>query len=146
MIKRLKNRITVPRPRRQKVKRPQAWRSTMRRRLFVGGAIFAVWAIAIEARLSYLQISQYDKLVVRAERQQNRSVKTDPKRGEIVDRKGRVLAYSVDADTIYAIPRAIDDPTAVAIALCKVLNDCDETQKSTIEKRLPEAARARVPR
>ena len=136
MIKRLKNRITVPRPRRQKVTRPQAWRSIMRRRLFIGGAIFAVWVIAIEARLSYLQISQHDKLVLRAERQQNRSVKTDPKRGEIVDRKGRVLAYSVDADTIYAIPTAIDNPTTAAIALCKVLIDCDETKKSTIEKQV----------
>lgn len=136
MIKRLKNRITVPRPRRQKVTRPQAWRSIMRRRLFIGGAIFAVWVIAIEARLSYLQISQHDKLVLRAERQQNRSVKTDPKRGEIVDRKGRVLAYSVDADTVYAIPTAIDDPTDVATALCRVLNDCDETQKSTLKRRL----------
>ena len=128
MIKRLKNRVAVPRPGRQKVTRPQAWRSTMRRRLLVGGVVFAVWAIAIEARLSYLQISQYDKLVLRAERQQNRSVKTDPKRGEIVDRKGRDLANSVDADNIYAIHTAIDNPTTAAIALCKVLIDCDETK------------------
>ena len=136
LIKRLKNRTGVSRPRRQKVKRPQAWRSTMRSRLFVGGVVFAVWAVAIEARLSYLQISQHDKLVERAERQQNRSVKTDPKRGEIVDRKGRVLAYSVDADSIYAVPTAIDEPITAAIALCEVLNDCDETEKSKIEKRL----------
>ena len=30
------------------------------------------------------------------------------KRGEIFDRNGRLLAYSVDADTIYAVPTEIE--------------------------------------
>ena len=34
------------------------------------------------------------------------------KRGEILDRTGRVLAYSVDADSVFADPSEIDDPDA----------------------------------
>ena len=48
-------------------------------------------------------------MVERAERQQMQTRTLAAKRGDIVDRKGRVLATSVDADTIYAVPSAIDD-------------------------------------
>ena len=41
--------------------------------------------------------------LARADRQQMRTVVPPAKRGEIFDRKGRVLAYSVDADTIAAV-------------------------------------------
>ena len=47
--------------------------------------------------------------MARAERQQNRHDHAPAKRGDIVDRKGRVLATSVDADTIYAVPSEIGD-------------------------------------
>ena len=84
----------------------------------------------------YLQVIQHDELVERAERQQNRSIEAHPKRGEILDRHGRVLAYSVDADTIYAVPTDIDDPKATAAALCGALDDCDAEQLDTIATRL----------
>ena len=49
-------------------------------------------------------------MVARAERQQNAHRRRSPaKRGDILDRNGRLLAYSVDADTIYAVPTEIDD-------------------------------------
>ena len=38
------------------------------------------------------------------------------KRGDILDRRGRVLATSVDADSIYAVPSEIDDATATVAA------------------------------
>ena len=44
----------------------------------------------------------------------SRTVETTAKRGDILDRDGRVLAYSVDADSIYAVPTEISDPDAAA--------------------------------
>ena len=97
------------------------WRPAMRRRLLVAAAIFGLWSLGIEARLFHLQVLRHDDLVARAESQQNRSIEAHPKRGEILDRRGRVLAYSVDADTIYAVPTDVDEPTSTAIPVYHIL-------------------------
>ena len=44
-----------------------------------------------------------------AERQQMRTIVAPAKRGDILDRHGRVLATSVDADSIYAVPSEISN-------------------------------------
>ncbi|MGH8722161.1 MAG: penicillin-binding protein 2, partial [Burkholderiales bacterium] len=79
-----------------------SWRRTLKRRLAVAAAGLALWTAAIEARLVYLQVVRHEELAARAERQQMRTIEAPAKRGEILDRRGRVLAYSVDADSIYA--------------------------------------------
>ena len=71
----------------------------MRSRLTVAAVIFALWAVGIETRLVFLQVLEHDELVDRAERQQLQTRTLAAKRGDIVDRKGRILATSVDADT-----------------------------------------------
>ena len=53
--------------------------------------------------------SEHADLVARAERQQMRTIVAPAKRGDILDRHGRVLATSVDADSIYAVPSEIAD-------------------------------------
>ncbi len=112
------------------------WQRVLRGRLLVGLAAFGVWFLAIESRLFYLQVMRHEQLVERAERQQSRSITAHPQRGEIRDREGRVLAYSVDADTIYAVPTDIDDPAATATALCNALDACSEARRQVIERRL----------
>ena len=84
----------------------------------------------------YLQVLQHGVLVERAARQQNRSIIAYAKRGEILDREGRVLAYSVDADTIYAVPTDIDNPDETAALLCAALDDCSPELKGRILERL----------
>src|SRR5262249_57584999 len=74
--------------------------------------------------------------LTRADRQQMRMLKAPAKRGEIVDREDRVLAYSVDADTIVADPSAIDDPDAVAAKVCRVLEDCDPKDRQAMARSL----------
>ena len=117
----------------------QDWRRVTRSRLLVGVVLCGLWAVGIEARLVYLQVVQQDEFVARADRQQHRSVTTHPKRGEILDRHGRVLAYSVDADTIYAVPTEIDDPAATVEAVCSVLEDCSPAERETMVRRLGES-------
>jgi cell division protein FtsI (penicillin-binding protein 3) len=112
------------------------WRATIRRRVAVTAALMAVWAGSIEARLVYLQVVDRADLVKRAERQQMQTIPLAAKRGDIVDRRGRVLATSVDADTIYAVPSAIDDEAAVVEKLCSAFGDCSASERQDLTDRL----------
>jgi hypothetical protein len=96
------------------------WRTVIRRRSLVITCVVVLWGLTIEARLIHLQVLRHDALVAFAEAQRSRSIETKPKRGEILDREGRVLAYSVDADTVMAAPREVVDPavTARQLLLC----------------------------
>lgn len=102
----------------------------------VAAGVLVLWALAIESRLVVLQVMQHDQLVARAERQQMSTVDAPAKRGEIFDRHGRVLAYSVDADTIYAVPSEVGDPAAAATALCDALDDCTAKMREELRERL----------
>ncbi|MGE0862477.1 MAG: penicillin-binding protein [Vicinamibacterales bacterium] len=112
------------------------WRPVLRRRLMVAVGVLACWVLAIEIRLVVLQVWQHDELSARAERQQSETQKTPGKRGEIVDRHGRLLAYSVDADTIYAVPTDIADPVATAAQLCAALDECGKKEREQLLDRL----------
>ncbi len=112
------------------------WRPVLRRRLMVAVGVLACWVLAIEVRLVVLQVWQHDELTLRAERQQSETQKTPGKRGEIVDRHGRLLAYSVDADTIYAVPTDIADPIKAAAALCGAFDECDKKDRDQLVERL----------
>ena len=114
----------------------QSWRTVLRRRVFVAAGIFVLWAVAIEARLVYLQVFQHAELMSRAERQQNRTVPAPAKRGEILDRRGHLLAYSVDADSIYAVPPEVADPQAAATAICDALSDCQPRERDDLVGKL----------
>jgi cell division protein FtsI (penicillin-binding protein 3) len=98
--------------------------------------VFGLWTFGAEARLVYLQILQHDELAARAERQQKRTITAPAKRGEILDRDGRVLAYSVDAETVYAVPAEIGDPRRAADELCGALDDCTEADRQALVERL----------
>jgi cell division protein FtsI/penicillin-binding protein 2 len=112
------------------------WRETLRGRAIACACALAVWTGAIEARLVYLQVFDHVELVSRAARQQTRTLTPAPKRGDILDRNGRVLAFSVDADSITADPGAIDDPESVATQLCRALDGCTSEQRAEFAKQL----------
>ena len=103
---------------------PMAWRATIRSRIVVGAVGLALWTAGIEARLIYLQVIAHEDYTARADRQQMRTVVPPAKRGDIFDRRGRLLAYSVDADTIAAVPNEIDNPAEVASQVCGTLDGC----------------------
>lgn len=112
------------------------WRGTIRARLLVGAAIFVLWAVGIQARLLYLQVHKHEALQARAENQSARTMDISAKRGDILDRYGRVLAYSVDADSVYGVPSEIEDAGAAAATLCAALTDCAPKEAEAIAARL----------
>jgi cell division protein FtsI (penicillin-binding protein 3) len=115
---------------------PDAWRVTLRSRILVVAAVLAIWVTGIEARLVYLQVFEKADLMSRAERQQERTQSTPAKRGDILDRRGRLMATSVDADTIFAVPTEIDDAELAATTLCAALRDCDARERKALSERL----------
>ena len=115
---------------------PESWRRTIRRRLVIVLTLFAAWGITIEARLLYLQVYQHEAYVARAERQHKRVVDVAAKRGDILDRNDRVLAFSVDADSIYAVPSEIGAPGKIVAALCGVLDGCNAEFRAMLRERL----------
>jgi len=87
--------------------------------LLIAGLGFALVAL----RLVYLQVYDRAELAARAERQQERLVKLEPKRGTIYDCMGRELAVSLDVDSVYGVPSKIDDPREVARQLSRILHE-----------------------
>ena len=112
------------------------WRATVRSRLVVGAVLCAAWTVAIEARLLYLQVFQHSEMVARAARQRQNTIEAPARRGEIFDRNGNLLAYTVDADSIIADPGEIEAPDAVAATICRALDHCDAAEKLAIAKNL----------
>jgi cell division protein FtsI (penicillin-binding protein 3) len=100
------------------------WRQTLKRRLTVAVSVLGLWALAIEVRLGYLQTVMRPELQARAESQQNRTPAAPAKRGDIVDRRGNVLATSADADSVYAVPSELKDKEQAVKLLCDALRDC----------------------
>src|SRR5471032_1812706 len=112
------------------------WRPIVKRRVVIVAAVLGLWVLGIETKLVYLQIYQHADLVARAERQQERTQPSPAKRGDIVDRRGRVLATSVDADTIYTVPTEIDNAESATRRLCEALADCDAKDRQSIAEKL----------
>lgn len=115
---------------------PMRWRDVLRSRLLVGAVIFAAWTVGIQARLVYLQVVQHADMKARADRQHLRTLAAPAKRGEILDRGGHVLAYSVDADSIFADPSEIENADKVAQLVCGALDDCDARQRKEMARGL----------
>jgi cell division protein FtsI (penicillin-binding protein 3) len=112
------------------------WRNTVKRRLLVSVLLLGGWAVSIEARLVYLQVVRHGYYSEKAQSQQVRTIETAPERGDILDRNGNVLAYSVEVDSIYAVPKEVGDPDVAAGALCRALRDCQAADRKAMADRI----------
>ncbi len=77
------------------------------RRHIVVAIVFLAWSGCIVWRLIHLQINRHDEFARRSETQRRRELKLTPPRGDIVDRRGNILADSVISTTVYADPKMI---------------------------------------
>lgn len=110
----------------------QAWRKVVRRRTVVVLACLALWITGVQARLVHLQVVRHDKYHAAALRQQQSRVTIEALRGDIVDRHGRKLAYSVRASALFADPTLVEDEDAdeTAAAVCRALGDCTADERA----------------
>ena len=100
---------------------------------------FFLWAIAIGARLFWLQIVRHPEFVERAAKQQLHSFEVAPRRGVLYDRDGHELAATVLVDSFFAVPSEVDDKQAAARILSSVTHvdpEDDRTTEKAIAERL----------
>lgn len=91
------------------------------RRLIACGVLVGLGFAALAVKLFLIQIRDREFLVAFAERQLRRTLVVRPKRGEILDTRGRPLAVSVEAPSLYANPQEIENPREAAAALSRAL-------------------------
>jgi len=113
-----------------------SWRQLIKGRAAVALCGVAVWAAVVEARLIQVSVFQHTELAERAIKQQQRVLKATAPRGDIVDRQGRMLAYSVAASAINADPSRIERPAEAAAAICTALQDCSSADLSDLVEKL----------
>jgi cell division protein FtsI (penicillin-binding protein 3) len=106
------------------------------RRLLQLFAFLAAWGIVVVGRLIQIQLVRHDDYTLRATRQQERTLSLNPVRGSIRDSRGRILAESVSAESVYADPQAIVDRKAAARALAPIVGPVVGDDAREIEKRL----------
>ncbi len=100
---------------------PGARRGVARWRVTVLCAVWIVSFALLLARMVDLQVVRSGALARQAVRQQIESVQLPGRRGLIVDRMGRPLAVNVEVDSVFAVPRAIEDSSEFARRVGPVL-------------------------
>src|SRR3979490_429887 len=93
-----------------------------RLRLMLLALSISLWALVITIRLFHLQVLARSFFEHQGARQSERTINLDPPRGAILDRDGKPLAVSVDAESLYAVPQDIENPAATARALAGALD------------------------
>jgi cell division protein FtsI (penicillin-binding protein 3) len=92
-----------------------------RLRLMLMALSITLWGLVMLARLLQLQVlgrASFERL---AARQSERTIVLDPRRGALLDRNGRPLAVSVEAESVYAVPQEIANPERTAQRLASAL-------------------------
>ncbi|MGH9466927.1 MAG: penicillin-binding protein, partial [Terriglobales bacterium] len=93
-----------------------------RHRLVSLQVVLVLWALAVLARLFWLQVLDHHRLELRADDQQQRIFTVRAHRGVIFDRNLTPLAMSLPVRSLYANPRQIADPAQEAHKLAAVLD------------------------
>ncbi len=79
-----------------------------------------------------------------AKDQQQNLIKSDPGRGDIRDRNGELLAYSVESYRVIADPKVVTNPREEVQEICAALMDCTIEERAQLEKRLSTKSRLRA--
>lgn len=83
--------------------------------------LLCVIVAAVALRLFWLQVVDGPRLASEAEGRRTNVVTLTARRGTIYDRNGKVLAMSVECQTIYANPKVVENASAVAQVLAQNL-------------------------
>ena len=97
------------------------------RRLMICGSLLVVLGFCpLGVKLFIIQIRDRDYLVAYAERQLRRTLVVRPRRGDVVDARGRPLAVSINAPSLFANARVVADPRNTSLALKEILGGSTE--------------------
>jgi cell division protein FtsI (penicillin-binding protein 3) len=103
-------------------------------RLLLVGVVL-VFAIVL-ARAAWLQVVQSSRYAEMAQTQHRETQKTPAARGIIFDRTGVELAIGKQTTTVFADPKQIDNPKAVAVAAAKILDlDANALYSQLLDRR-----------
>ena len=90
-------------------------------RLVTMGVILVLLALILVTRIWYLQIYSFQRFEVLSKDNRVRIVAVPPVRGQIFDRKGRVVAENIPVFTLEIIPDAVDDMGELLDELAKII-------------------------
>ncbi len=113
---------------------PSSRQRQTRLRLMLLALSISLWAMVIGIRLVHLQVLGRAFFEKQGTRQSERTVALLPRRGAILDRHGRPLAVSVDAESLYAVPTDVVDAPATAGALARELRLDAEHRRELLAK------------
>jgi cell division protein FtsI/penicillin-binding protein 2 len=102
-------------------------------RLLILAGVALFWMLAVSGRLAYLQLFRHSEYMMRASRQQRRTLDITPKRGAIYDRNMRPLAMSVPVQSAFAIPSEVKDVPMAARLLSGVLGAPQDYVREKLE-------------
>lgn len=109
-------------------------KKSSRTRLKVALVFVAFLVSALTIRLGYLQIYKGDELKKGALDQWTKSIDIKPNRGIIYDRRGKQLAISINAFTVWAYPADIEKPEETALMISEILDMDVDTVYEKITK------------
>jgi penicillin-binding protein 2 len=96
--------------------------------LLIGLAVVFAFGL-IAARMVYLQVMRHEDLLAQAESNRTAVLPVVPNRGQILDRKGRVLATNYSAYTLEITPSRVEDLDATIAGLSQLVEVTPRDQR-----------------
>ncbi|MEK9896178.1 MAG: penicillin-binding protein 2, partial [Burkholderiaceae bacterium] len=106
-----------------------------RQRLLVAAAVTVLLLLVLGLRLTYLQVWQYQDMLARAEANRTAVIPVVPKRGEIRDRNGVVLATNFTSYALHVTPSKVADMQATLAAVGKLVELSPGTLRRFAQRR-----------
>lgn len=103
-------------------------------RLWVAGIFVLVCFFLLAGRLWYLQVDRYEGLAARADENRIAVEPIPPRRGEILDRNGVVLARNYRDYTLEVIPAEVSDLKAMLNSLSQLVYISPTNQKRFLQR------------
>jgi len=111
------------------------WRGVIKARLLVMLAVLGLWVVGLEVRLFIIQIVDHQTYALAADRQHQDIKEVDSVRGDVRDRNGQLLAYSVESFDVLANPSIVKDASREAAELCRAFGDCSARDLAEITEK-----------
>lgn len=113
--------MSAPRDRGARTTRAKQERPARRGRFSSLLALLVLGLLVVGVQLVRIQVVHGPEYAAAAAEQRTRDIVLNPERGFIYDREGEVLAESMDARTIYAVPASVADKPGAANAIATAI-------------------------